>query len=154
MRASPQARQALALRNALLRSREPCRRAVAWLRNRDAPNAHGLHITDVVQREEAVVGCNNARHAAEDPPVTLDRRHERLRVVLGHDRDIRDDAAFGRLHFDHLPEFRGLSTLPRRRILVPGSNTLTSLVAESVTPLKMRNSRSGVRSARNRASIG
>jgi len=72
---------------------EPGRRAVPRFGDRNAPHAHRLDVTDVVQREEAAIGGDDAGHATEDFLVMLDRGHEQLRIVVGHDRDVRDEAS-------------------------------------------------------------
>jgi hypothetical protein len=88
--------------NARLRSRASHSGTIPRLGYRDGSDAHRLHVTDVVQREEAAVGRDDIGHVTEDTPVMFHRRDEQLRVVLGHDRDIGYHAALSLLHIDHL----------------------------------------------------
>src|SRR3974390_954967 len=76
--------------------------------HRDAWDAHGLDIADVVQRKEPSVGRDDVRDTAEDFAVLLNGRYQQFGIVLGHHGDIGNKTPFGFLHLDHLTEFGGL----------------------------------------------
>ncbi len=74
---------------------EPRDGAVTGFWNRDARDAHRFRGAHVFERKKASIRCEHARWSLEDAAVMLNRRYEQCGVVLGHDSDVGDDAAFG-----------------------------------------------------------
>jgi len=79
---------------------------VAWFGHYDAADAKGLSVFDTARRVVAAVRSRKMWWFSEDGDVTLDGGRERWRVSLpADDLDVRDDPAFGFLHFDELAKF-------------------------------------------------
>jgi hypothetical protein len=119
----------------------PTGRPVSGFGNGHAPDSHGGDGPNVVQGEESAVGGDNARHAAKDALVVLDRGHEKRRIVSTHDPDVGDNTAFGLLHLDHLAEFGGLVRLASAQNLRVGleyADDFSGRICDALEDAKLR----------------